>query len=390
MRILHTSDWHIGKRLKGINRLDEQVVVLAELVALADRESVDLVLVAGDLFETATPTPAATGLAYRTLLALRDTGAAVLVVAGNHDNQAGLDALRPVLAGAGITALGQVARPDAGGVVEVTTRSGERAVVAMVPFLSQRYVIRAQELMSGDAADHNATYDERVRRIVAALCSGFRADTVNLVLAHLMVRGGRLGGGERDAQTIFDYSVDAMAFPGSAHYVALGHLHRFQQVGATLPAYYSGSPLQLDFGETEDDKGAVIVQAAAGIPAKVRFVGLSGGRRLRTVHGTLGELAAIAGSTGDDLLRVVVREPRRPGLAQEVRDLLPNAVEVRVDPESAGADMSATTSRAGLGAHELFERYLAERGYADPRLTQLFAQLYDEQRSPSDDQVRAS
>lgn len=378
MLILHTSDWHVGKRIKGISRLAEQGQVLAEIVAIARAEQVDLVLVAGDLFENAAPTPEATALVYRTLLDLRATDAAVVVVAGNHDNAAGLDAVAPLLAGAGITALGQVRPAAHGGVLQVPTRSGQVAVIALVPFLSQRYIVRAEALMSGEAAEHNAAYDERARRIIESLCASFRPDTVNLVMAHLMVRGGRLGGGERDAQTIFEYAVDPMAFPGSAHYVALGHLHRFQQVGGNLPAYYSGSPFQVDFGESEDDKGVVLVQADPGIPAQVRFRPVTAGRRLRTVRGSLGELVALAPSCGDDLLRVVVREQRRAGLAEEVRELLPNAVEVRIDPEiDAAAGAEAHPVRRGRGAHELFAAFLAERGVADPELNRMFAELYD-------------
>lgn len=382
MRILHTSDWHVGKKIKGISRLEEQRAVLAEIVDVAAAEHADVVIVAGDLFDNATPTPEMSATVYGTLLDLHRGGARVVVLGGNHDNQAGLDALAPILGAAGITLLGRVARADDGGVVTLATRSGERAVIALVPFLSQRYVVRADALMNADAAEHNATYDERVRRIVAALAARFEADAVNIVAAHLMIRGGRLGGGERDAQTIFEYSVDATAFPSSAHYIALGHLHRFQQVGGTLPAYYSGSPFQVDFGESEDRKGVVLVDAEPGVPARVRFRPLTAGRRLQTLRGTVAELAAIADTVGDAFLRVYVREPRRIGLADEVREILPGAVEVRIDPEfDAGSERTRTERGTLRTAHELFAAYLTERGYADERLTALFAELYEEARS---------
>lgn len=197
-----------------------------------------------------------------------------------------------------------------------------------------------------------------------------------------MVRGGTLGGGERDAQTIFEYSVDAAAFPGSAHYIALGHLHRFQQVGGTLPAYYCGAPLQVDFGEGDDEKGVVLVEASPGTPAKVRFRPLTAGRRLRTLRGTLAELTAMRDEVGDDLLRVFVRELRRPGLADEVREILPHAIEVRVEVDDAAAERSPDReSRTLSTAHELFAAYLVERGVEDPRLTALFSQLYDDART---------
>src|SRR5215211_3765777 len=103
MKLLHTADWHLGKVLKGLARIDEQAAVLAELVAVAEREAVDLVIVAGDLFEAAAPSPEAQRLAWSTLLALRATHAEVVVIAGNHDSPAAFEAVRPVFAAAGIT-----------------------------------------------------------------------------------------------------------------------------------------------------------------------------------------------------------------------------------------------------------------------------------------------
>jgi len=376
VKLLHTSDWHVGKVLKGVARLDEQRAVLAGLVDLARREAVDLVVVAGDLYESAAPPAEAQGLVWSTLLDLRGTGAAVVVVAGNHDNAAHFEALRPLAAVAGISVLGRVRRPDDGGVIDVTTGSGERARVAALPFLSQRYVVRAAELMAGNAAEHAGSYAERCRLLLDGLCAGFSADTVNIVVAHAMVRGGRLGGGERDAQTIEDYYVDPTAFPAGAHYVALGHLHRTQQLPGGAPIWYSGSPIQVDFGEGGDEKHAIVVEARAGAPAVVRPVPLDHVRRLRTLDGTLAELATRAGGVGDDLLRVLVREPARAGLADDVRELLPNAVDIRI-AAAAAADAPAPT-RAGLGPHELFAAYLDTQGVDDDRVVRLFTRLLDE------------
>lgn len=379
MRILHTSDWHVGKRIRGISRYEEQRDVLAEMVHLTASENVDLVLIAGDVFDTTSPTPESTGLVYRTLLGLRSTGADVVLIAGNHDNQAAMQHLRPLLAEAGVTALGQVSPPPNGGVLKLETRTGEAAVIAMVPFLSARHVVKAAALMELEAAELHATYDQRLRAIIAAMCADFTDQTVNIVMTHLMILGGKSGGGERDAHTIFDYSVDAAAFPNSAHYVALGHLHRFQQVGGSLPAYYSGAPFQVDFGESDEEKGVVIVDVKAGTPAKVRFVPLTCGRRLRTLVGSFNELTALSTTVGEDLLRVVVREKRRPGLADEVRALLPNAVEVRVDPDLV--EMVAgrpAISMAGRSPRELFAQFLIERGHDADSLLPMFDELHDE------------
>ena len=120
----------------------------------------------------------------------------------------------------------------------------------------------------------------------------FRADTVNLLVGHVHALGGVLGGGERSAHTVLDYAVPATVFP-SAGYVALGHLHRAQRPGPGA-AWYSGLAPQLDFGEAADSKGVLVVELAAGAPPTVEEVPLRAGRRLRTLTGTLAELAAQA------------------------------------------------------------------------------------------------
>jgi exonuclease SbcD len=377
VKLLHTSDWHVGKVLKGIARLEEQRAVLAGMVDVARREAVDLVVVAGDLYESAVAPPEAQALVWSTLLDLRGTGAAVVVIAGNHDNAAQLEALRPLAAAAGISVVGQARRPDDGGVVDLVTRSGERVKVAAFPFLSQRSVVKAAQLMSDDSAQYAGTYAERCRRILDALSGGFGPGTVNVVVAHAMVRGGRPGGGEREAQTVFeDYWIDPTAFPASAHYVALGHLHRAQQLPGPAPIWYSGSPIQVDFGEGGHAKHALLVEATAATPAQVQAVPLEGVRGLRTVEGTLDELRRQAGAVGDDLLRVVVKEPARAGLADAVRTALPNAVDIRI---AAPVPASETApQRAGLTPHQLFDTFLQTKNVGDERVAQLFARLLAE------------
>jgi exonuclease SbcD len=384
MKILHTADWHVGKLLKGASRLDEHRRVLAEIADVARREAVDLVVVAGDVYESAAPPPEAQGVALHALLALRDTGAKVVVIAGNHDNALQFDALRPLMVELDITMLGLPTRPDAGGVIEVAARAGgdECACVALLPFCSQRYIVRATELMAGDAASNAGDYAQRMQALLHALSTDFSAATVNVVVAHCMARGGKLGGGERDAQTIEPYWVSGAAFP-AAHYVALGHLHLTQEIPGGAPIWYSGSPIQVDFGEVDDDKHVLLIETSPTTPAKVRRVPLETGARLAIVEGTLDELAARAARLGaDTFLRVVVREPARAGLADEVRARLgERVVDVRLDPPPPeGADpMSAggDRSRRDRNPHDLFRSFLAESGYDDDRLLALFDRLLD-------------
>jgi exonuclease SbcD len=254
--------------------------------------------------------------------------------------------------------------------------------VAVLPFLSQRYAVRAAELVTRTPAENAAGYDQLVRDLVGALTAGFAANAVNLVMAHLTVTGAAFGGyGERAAQSIFEYHVPASAFPVDAHYVALGHLHRRQALPAPCPVHYSGSPLAVDFGEQDNTHVVLVVEAGVGTPAAVTEVPITAGRRLRTVRGTVAELARIADGAGEDYLRVYVREPASAGLREQVQALLPNALEVRIDPDfAAPADRArpSTSDRLDRGPGELFAEFCRHRGLADERVEALFARLHDE------------
>ena len=382
MRILHTSDWHVGKTIRGEPRLAEHVAVLAEIAEIAAAEAVDVILVAGDLYESAAPSAEAEAVVTQGLLALR-TVAPVVAIAGNHDNPARFEAVRPLAAAAGIEVRGRVAKPDEGGVVTIDTDGGERARIALLPFCSPRYSVRAAQLMDLDAAAAAGEYADRLAAIVRALCADTEAGAVNLLVAHCMVRGGVTGGGERDAQTAFEpYWLSAAAFPPALAYGALGHLHLAQRVPTGAPVWYSGAPIQVDFGEAGAGKHVLVVDVTATTPAQVREVALGAGTDLRTVTGTIAELEAMAGTdVGDAWIRVRVEGPGRAGLADDVRAWLgERVVEVRVLGERDRA-AHGVTSRQGRTPHELFDSYLAEQEIDDPRLATLFAELLDAETS---------
>ncbi len=251
----------------------------------------------------------------------------------------------------------------------------------MLPFVSQRYAVRAAELVAHTPAENTGAYDEMLRQILHSLTDGFRTDAVNLVMAHLTVLNGTFGGGERTAQSIFEYVVPATVFPSDAHYVALGHLHRRQRMAAPSPVHYCGAPLAVDFGEQENTPVVCLVEATATTPARVTDIPITAARRLRTVRGTVADLSGLAATVDDDLLRVWVREPARAGLREEVTELLPNALEVRIDPEFATA-VTGSRPSSGPGPErspaELFGEYCATRSVDDPRLDALFARLHDQ------------
>lgn len=381
MKFLHTADWHVGKTLKGRDRLDEQRAVLAEIAQAAEVNQVDAVLVAGDVYESSAPSAQAQHLVVQTLLRLRQAGAEVIVIAGNHDHGPTFEAYRPLMGVAGITLAGAVRPPDKGGVIRFRARSdGADVQLAVLPFLTQRYAVRAAEIVAQTPSENVRAYDEMIRQVVVSLTSGFSDGTVNLLMAHLTCVGGVFGGGERSAQSIFEYSVPATIFPVFAHYVALGHLHRRQSLPAHCPVHYSGSPIAVDFGEQDNTSVVCLVEARPSVPARVTDIPITSGRRLRTVRGTLPELEAQAASFGDDYLRVWLREPTRAGLRDDTVALLPNALEVRIDPAFAGPSRTErpATAHAIRSPGQLFADYCASVQVEDTRVAALFGELYDE------------
>ncbi|MDE0675699.1 MAG: exonuclease SbcCD subunit D [bacterium] len=374
MKLLHTSDWHVGKAIRGISRAEEHQAVLAEIAAIAEREEVDLVIVAGDLFDSSAPTAQAEQIVYGALVDLAQSGAEVAVIAGNHDHPRRLQAVAPLLQLRKVHLVAEPTRPDHGGVISLQARSDQSEIrLAMLPFVSKRGIVRAKELVGNQAFENAQLYSDRMRLLIGALCESFDADTVNLLTAHTFVLGGETGGGERPAHLVEEYAVMAQSFPSDTlGYGALGHLHRPQRIGPTL--HYCGSPLQLDFGESDQVKQVNIVTLEPGLPARVEAAPLRSGRELRTVAGTLDELASL--EVSDDVwLRVVVEGPGRADLAPTVRQLLGDGV-VDVRLQSHGSTrVRPMIDHRGRSPQELFGQYLKHLDFDDTRVSDLFDEL---------------
>jgi exonuclease SbcD len=338
---------------------------------LAGEHRVDLTVVAGDVFDTASPTPVSEEIVWRALLDLADISP-VVVVAGNHDSPGRLDAVAPILRRANVTMLGSPRSPSDGGLVRFDDLGVK---VGLLPFVSARSIVRVGDIMGFDPDQHAGQYEDRLRQVIGALTADMTVDTVNLLVSHLTVHGAVAGGGERTAH-IFGYAIPASLFPGHLSYVALGHLHRQQKMPHSSPVWYSGSPMQLDFGEVNDQKGALLVKAEPGRPASAEELPLSSGRPLRQLVGTLDHVLGAADGLGDAYVRVVLRETARVGLADEVRDAIPNAVEVVL--ETPSRSQKRAEARQGLDPIEAFGKYLADRNASDNRVEALFAELLDE------------
>ncbi len=368
MRLLHTGDWHVGKQIRGRSRMDEFEAALDQVVGIALDERVDAVLVAGDLYEHRVPAPEADALVFDALLRLRGAGIRVVAIPGNHDSAPRLEALARLLEPLGVVVVPRVRRPEQGGIVEVPARGGDEvAQVACVPFVPERRFGDAAALFEAAESWHQA-YAEGMGDLLEAMAAGFRPGAVHVLMAHLFTDGALLGGGERELTIGMAYAVPPSRLPGTAQYVALGHVHRPQQVrGAPTAARYAGSLLQLDFGElTQERKSVALVELSPGKPARVEEVPVTAGRRLLEVRGTIEELAAMADEVGDAWLRAVVRtDGPVPGLADRVREVLPNAVDVKLDHPRA-PDAAPREPLRAMSPREQFEAFLRAEHGAEP------------------------
>lgn len=372
MRLLHTSDWHVGRKIRGRSRADEHRAVLTEIVDVARDQRVDVTLVAGDLFDISSPSPQDEAIVYRALLDLAEVGP-VLVVAGNHDNAGRLEAVKPLLDLGRIMVVARPVPPADGGLTVIDDLG---LTVALLPFVSQRGIVKASEIMDLDPDQHAQGYEERLRRIISALTEEMGSDTVNVLAGHLTVYGAESGGGERQAH-VFGYAVPPQAFPGSLSYVALGHLHRQQRVPASAPVWYSGSALQLDFGEVGDHKGVLVIEAEPGKPATVRPMALEGGTDLVQIRGTLEQVLSRAAEVEGAYVKVLLDEKARAGLNEEVRTAIPGAVDVILTRPDQDRPRTRV-DRVGRTPVELLETYLAGQDVDDPAVVDLFRELEHE------------
>ena len=375
MRFLHTADWHAGKLLRGRPRIAELEAACAEILDIAVREKVDCLLFAGDLFDSHAPPPEAERLVYEVFAEVLRHRIAAVIIGGNHDHPTRLGALRRLLEPLSLYIRPEPVSAKDGGVIRFERR-GEAVNIAVLPFVSERKLVDICKMI-GPEEDWYTEYADRLTQMTSLLASGFDSSSVNILLAHVFVLNAQTSGSERAVHVAKPYAVSAQCFPADAHYIALGHLHRPQPIVSRVPCAYAGSPLQLDFGEQDQQKSVALIDAAPRSRAHVEVIPLTKGRRLRDVTGSLTELKFLP--LGNDYLRVTVKaEAPLPGLADHVREILPNAIDVRIEyPRQLTLPPQDT---AQLSPFELFNHYhILQKGIpATDEVKSIFQKLYDE------------
>jgi exonuclease SbcD len=332
VRLLHTSDWHIGRTFHGADLLAEQEAVLGHLADLVVSEAIDVVLVAGDIYDRAVPSAEAVRVATTALSRLRGAGAELVITPGNHDSAARLGAFAEFAAAGGLHL-----RSTIGALHEPVLLDDEHGPVALygIPYLepeSARHTLRVP-----DAKGHTGVLTEAMRRVredLAARPGGTRS----VVLAHAFVTGGEGSDSERTIAVGGVEQVPGSVFDG-VDYVALGHLHGPQTLAGHLR--YSGSPLAYSFSETQQHKSVWLVDLDENGLGQVRRHELPVPRRLATVLGQLGELlgAAEFEDLVDCYLSVTLTDQVRPVDAmRKLRERFKYAVHLDWQPEGGHAE----------------------------------------------------
>ncbi len=353
MKLLHTSDWHLGRRLYDRLRTDEFDAFFAWLNALIRREHPDGIVVAGDLFDNATPSNHSVKTFTDWLAFCKEEGTKVFVVAGNHDSAAFLEAFRALGQKADAFVVGIPSKDPKADVVTLTTASGEVAVLGLVPFLSRSTLPDFE--ITGDAeasqrevarlmGEHYQTVRDAMRDVEAQ----FAQPVLRLMTGHCFVTGGTVEAddGVERALTIGTLGeVSDTIFPQDVDYVALGHLHRAQKVAGNPTHRYSGTPLPMSFSESEQAKSVVILEWSETNPnVVVTQESIPNFRRLVRLKGdesTLVEGLTALEAASHEARALAEKEGRPAPLSTWVEVHYTSATE-----QSAPLDLRATLERA--------------------------------------------
>ena len=370
MKILHTSDWHLGRTLHKVDLHEHQAAFLDWLVDLVEAEGVDVVAIPGDVYDRAVPAVSSVTLLDRALGRLADTGATVVLTSGNHDSPERLGFGRSLMR-AGIHLLTDL--PGIEHPVSVEDEHGEVLFFGL-PYLepdrARTELAREGEepLPRSHEAVTRAALD-RVREHAAA-----RPGARTVVLAHTFVTGGEASDSERDLSVGGVDSVPAGVL-GGIDYLALGHLHGCQDLTRSVgaPAWYSGSPLAFSFSERSHRKSVLLVELGApgaeGERAEVavRRIETPVPRRLTELRGTLEEILARRDEHAGDWLKAVVTDPARPAhLQEQLREAYPHLLLTEYAPEGRAASAGTPVVRREQNPLEVMDEFLAHVTGGDP------------------------
>lgn len=375
MRILHTSDWHIGKRLGKYERLEEQAEVLDEIISLCEEENVELVLIAGDVFDTYTPSAEAEELFYAKVKKLAGENRSVLVISGNHDDGVRLSATAPLASDSGVYIVGNARAPlpvssdrkvkpisSGKGYAVFENERNEKAFISMLPYPNEsRFKEEKSEL----------SYVEQMKKWIAESEEGRIDGVPSVFMAHIFVLGGIVSESEREIDL-----GGARAFPceelPKSDYIALGHLHKRQKMGKSH-CYYSGSPLQYSFDEGVE-KGVKIFDLTNNGVENLRDLPLTRRKPLVRLKATSAESALALLENYPNALAEMTLQLTAPLTSAESSELAKAKNLVALNTEIWQDGVSEFVSRKGLSNEKLFDEFYRSQYGVEPdeELKELF------------------
>jgi exonuclease SbcD len=340
MRLLHTSDWHVGRTFHGADLLAEQESVLGGLADIVADERIDAVVVAGDVYDRAVPSAEAVQMCARVLARIRDAGAQLVVTPGNHDSAPRLGAFGDFAAAGGLHLRTRV--PDINRPVVLQDDHGEVAVYG-IPYLEPEV---ARNALGITERGHTGVLSEAMRRVREDLQT---RQARSVVLAHAFVTGGEPCDSERPIAVGGVEQVPGSTFDG-VDYVALGHLHGAQQLAEHLR--YSGSPLAYSFSEARQHKSVWLVDIDKAGLSGVERRSLPVPRPLAKIEGSLQDL--LTDPRHDEVLEhylsITVTDQVRPVDAlRRLQDRFKYAVHMEWQPEGGRNGQSLRYSEAVRG-----------------------------------------
>jgi exonuclease SbcD len=351
VRILHTSDWHLGRAFHGEGMLTHQAAYVDHVIATIAAEDVDLVVVSGDIYDRALPPVDAVALADETFARLAASRARVVVTSGNHDSHRRLGFNSRLIDSAGVHL-----RTDAlavGAPVMLEDSLGAVAVYG-IPYLEPDVLKHAWDL---PARSHHAALAEAMLRIRADL-AGRPAGTRSVVLAHAFVAGGAGSDSERDI-SVGGVSIVPTSLFDDISYVALGHLHGRQTLTETIR--YSGSPLAYSFSEVDQVKGSWLVTLDGSGLAASEFIEAPVPRRLARLSGTLSELLLDPRLAvhEDAWVQATLTDATRPLQAMDrLQERFPHAVALQFQPVG-GPAAASRVPQVGRSDHQISLDFVA-------------------------------
>lgn len=394
MKLLHTADWHIGKKLHKHDLSQDFELFINWLCECIDTHKVSVLLVSGDVFDLANPSSEARNQYYRALMKLRKSRCKIILTGGNHDSPAMLDAPRELMRELDMHVIGGLPEDIKDTIIPLRNQDGiPQLVIAALPYL------RDSDLRS---ASDGHTYSDRIEALregiqstflkAAEICKSRFPGIPAIALGHLFAAGIETSDSERDIQIGNLAAFDAHQFGDYFQYIALGHIHKPQQVKSRVPTYYSGSPIPLSFSERKDEKRVLLLNTDEGfVPESIPVPVF---RKLLKITGTLEQLQQKLEMPGDpgeleSLLEVILTEEQYDadkiylfdelitGFEKPGFEIVKHRTDFKQQLKGAAGLYKDSTQLEDLKPREVFLELITKHAY-NPEVHQELLSAFDE------------